>query len=743
MTTSASVVLVVAILFLAQAPRQAEAFNCSATPCLHSGVCNHNTLLCNCSNSHCYTGNQCQTPINYCTTGCCQNGGHCISGCGFYTCNCTGTGYTGSFCEKVGNCPCINDKGVFVNQLLSVALAASGGVIFPTKYAHVQVKGDVASYPVGQITNGRIRPSANQPVGHNETLNPGNHANDYLINIAMTDVIGRVDAGPISQRAENVLTSAQIVYSEYLFKTCDHDKLGVFNLAAGSLKQGIYCWSQTSSVTITGTQTLNAGGLFVFQIEGDLTVNAGAHVKKTNCTSSCHVFWIVGGHFTLAASTNFTGTVIAGTGATIGKNSIVFGRVAVLQGTVTISNGTQIIGNTCPDKSQCVQPSPCDVGSPYNPRCLHGSTCQATSATNATCNCFGTGYSGTTCQTLVNTCASSNPCLHGKCYEVNNVLLCNCTGTGYHGSTCQTVTNNCPNTNPCLHGGKCVPGYPTYSCNCTGTNYMGATCSTPINFCTTPSNPCVHGTCYNDFGGAAPYYYCDCSGTGYQGTKCQTPTPDCPAINPCLHGGKCVSGVPTYSCNCSFTGWTGSTCQTLVPTCPAVDPCGPRGHCVNKVRYHVCECNTGWWGPYCNQTVLFPENCADLLGREIHQDVTQPYSFLLSNATNILTVSVRSSQLGLDRLRGAFFQFYSTPFPIGLPTWAATTTLYLFKDSLGNRPANTFLATSFRTASFNATLPASAKSAKLYITDFEQHILTCSVLVPLSLTVPPLFVDQI
>jgi hypothetical protein len=96
-----------------------------------------------------------------------------------------------------------------------------------------------------------------------------------------------------------------------------------------------------------------------------------------------------------------------------------------------------------------------DICTP-NP-CSNGGTC---SRTGQLCSCPA-GFSGSNCQ--IDAC-SPNPCQHGGvCSRTAQGASCNCSGTGYTGTSCQTDVNECASPNECTSDYPCAqtdpPGY--------------------------------------------------------------------------------------------------------------------------------------------------------------------------------------------------------------------------------------------------------------------------------------------
>jgi len=101
---------------------------------------------------------------------------------------------------------------------------------------------------------------------------------------------------------------------------------------------GVYRY--TSYMLATGEITLDAqndpNAVFIFQIGGYLSTEAGFRVLLTNGANSANVFWQVDTYFAPGASTNFKGIVMAGAYVTTGADVILAGKVFALGGAVTI-----------------------------------------------------------------------------------------------------------------------------------------------------------------------------------------------------------------------------------------------------------------------------------------------------------------------------------------------------------------------------------------------------------------------
>ena len=110
--------------------------------------------------------------------------------------------------------------------------------------------------------------------------------------------------------------------------------------------------------------------------------------------------------------------------------------------------------------------------------CKNGGTCTPTTGgVGYTCNCASApGWTGSTCATSINDCAS-NPCQNGgECSDGHMQYTCTCL-PGYNGTNCQINIDDCKG-HACLNFGTCIDGVQTYTCQCTP-QFEGSYCSIP------------------------------------------------------------------------------------------------------------------------------------------------------------------------------------------------------------------------------------------------------------------------
>ena len=108
-----------------------------------------------------------------------------------------------------------------------------------------------------------------------------------------------------------------------------------------SLNAGVY--SVAGAATLSNTLTLNGQGnanaVFIIQISGPLSTNAGSKVILINNAKACNVFWKIEGLVSMASGTSMKGNVIANNAAINMSSGVTLeGRALSTSGAVTINN---------------------------------------------------------------------------------------------------------------------------------------------------------------------------------------------------------------------------------------------------------------------------------------------------------------------------------------------------------------------------------------------------------------------
>ena len=129
-------------------------------------------------------------------------------------------------------------------------------------------------------------------------------------------LVGNMQVGSADATAYNDMLTA---YTEVQART---GGTALPALAGATLTPGLYTAAAAVGVPASGIVTLDGGGdpnaVFVIQVNGALSLGAGAQVKLTGGAQASNVFWQVNGAFSVAAGAQFAGTALATTTGTIG-----------------------------------------------------------------------------------------------------------------------------------------------------------------------------------------------------------------------------------------------------------------------------------------------------------------------------------------------------------------------------------------------------------------------------------------
>lgn len=127
----------------------------------------------------------------------------------------------------------------------------------------------------------------------------------------------------VTVNAKNDLITA---YNEAAGRPMMTDVTGQ-DLGGMTLTPGVY--EASTSMVLTGNLILDAQGsssaVFIFKAGSTLTTASNSTVTLINGGPSCNVFWQVGSSATLSTSTEFVGTILAQTSATLGTTATLDG----------------------------------------------------------------------------------------------------------------------------------------------------------------------------------------------------------------------------------------------------------------------------------------------------------------------------------------------------------------------------------------------------------------------------------
>jgi hypothetical protein len=134
------------------------------------------------------------------------------------------------------------------------------------------------------------------------------------------------------------------------------------DLGGMTLVPGIYRYS--SSAGLTGTLTLDGGGIYIFQIGSTLTTASSSRVLLINGAQPCDIFWQIGSSATLGGSTAFEGTILAHDSITMVTAATLNGRAFAIGAALSLHTNRIIQPAGCPGNFTTSYPVPGYVAPP-------------------------------------------------------------------------------------------------------------------------------------------------------------------------------------------------------------------------------------------------------------------------------------------------------------------------------------------------------------------------------------------
>jgi hypothetical protein len=114
----------------------------------------------------------------------------------------------------------------------------------------------------------------------------------------------------------------------------------IYDLGGLTLGAGVY--NNPSSLWVTGTLTLDAGGdpnaVWIFQAGSTLITGSGSNVSLIGGAKASNIFWQVGSSATLGTGSHFEGSILASQSITLTTGAELTGRALALVGAVTMDN---------------------------------------------------------------------------------------------------------------------------------------------------------------------------------------------------------------------------------------------------------------------------------------------------------------------------------------------------------------------------------------------------------------------
>lgn len=169
------------------------------------------------------------------------------------------------------------------------------------------------------------------------TINPATEVDGGSVEIYAGDDVGDHQSY-ITMAREDLIAA----YKDAAGRNPDKDKIEAYNgnPSGKILPAGVYSWSNGATlptdVTLEGTDT----DVWIFQINGDLTVSQNTRINLSAGAKARNVYWQVSGKVTLGSNSLTVGTIMNQQTMELKPNARVIGRIMSKNGKVFLSQNT-------------------------------------------------------------------------------------------------------------------------------------------------------------------------------------------------------------------------------------------------------------------------------------------------------------------------------------------------------------------------------------------------------------------
>lgn len=222
--------------------------------------------------------------------------------------------------------------GINATGLAVVGLGAAGNYVVLAKTA-------INNNPTSAITGDLgLSPAATSYITGLSITN----ATGYATSAQVTGKIYAADmASPTSINLTTAVNDMTTAYNDAAGRAIpDFTELGTGNIGSKTLTEGLYKWSNT--VTVPGNVIISGSStdVWIFQIEGDLTVSSGVKIILSGGAQAKNIFWQVAGTVSIGTNAQFNGVVLSMTGITLATGAEFTGRA--LAQTAVILDGNVV-----------------------------------------------------------------------------------------------------------------------------------------------------------------------------------------------------------------------------------------------------------------------------------------------------------------------------------------------------------------------------------------------------------------
>src|SRR5450759_2428418 len=155
-------------------------------------------------------------------------------------------------------------------------------------------------------------------------------------------------ASPTPAKLTTAISNMEAAYTDAAGRAPDHTELWGGNLSGQTLAPGVYYWSTDVYISDGSSVTLAGGknAVWIFQIDGNLTLNPGAKVVLSGGAQANNIFWQVAGVADIGTTAHMEGTILAKTAVTMESGASLNGRALAQTDVTLIQNMVVIPGSS-------------------------------------------------------------------------------------------------------------------------------------------------------------------------------------------------------------------------------------------------------------------------------------------------------------------------------------------------------------------------------------------------------------
>jgi hypothetical protein len=133
----------------------------------------------------------------------------------------------------------------------------------------------------------------------------------------------------------------ELAYTDAAGRAPDVTELGAGNIGGMNLAPGVYKWGTGLLIPTDVTLTGSATDVWIFQIDGNLTMSSATNIFLAGGARPENVFWQVAGLVDLGTTAHFEGVVLTQTSIRLRTGASINGRL-LAQTAVNIERGAVV-----------------------------------------------------------------------------------------------------------------------------------------------------------------------------------------------------------------------------------------------------------------------------------------------------------------------------------------------------------------------------------------------------------------